>query len=81
MTPTEPRRARAAGRYMRRSSLRAVLLVLLGLDAFIIGSLGIALTTSGHHGVVWWLALVPLTGLGGYLVFRTVRVWAVLRRL
>jgi TRAP-type mannitol/chloroaromatic compound transport system permease large subunit len=66
---------------MRRSSLRAMLLVLLALDAFILGSLFIGVTTGGHHGTVWWLACIPLAALAAYFVWRTVRVWIVLRQL
>jgi hypothetical protein len=87
LTPTDPRgrapnRApRAAGRYVRRSSLRAWLLVLLALDAFIVGTLFVALVSGGSHDTVWWLALAPLTALAAYLVWRTVRVWRMLRGL
>jgi hypothetical protein len=66
---------------VRRTSLRAALLVLLGLDAFILGSLGVGLTTAGRHDTIFWVALVPLVGLATYLGFRTLRVWNLLRRL
>jgi hypothetical protein len=70
-----------AGRYVRRSSLRAVLLILLALDAFILGSLVVGLMSGGHHDTLFWIALVPLVALCSYLVWRTVRVWQMLRRL
>jgi hypothetical protein len=81
LTPTDPRKTRAAGRYVRRSSLRAWLLVLLALDAFIVGTLFVAVVSGGSHDTLWWLGLLPLTGLSAYLVWRTARVWRMLRRL
>jgi hypothetical protein len=84
LTPTDRSRgarAAGAGRYVRRSSLRAAMLVLLALDAFVLGSLVVGVMSGGHHGAIFWIALVPLVALGSYLVWRTVRVWRQLRRL
>jgi hypothetical protein len=79
--PRRRSRAAGAGRYVRRSSLRAGLLALLALDAFLVGSLFIGVTTGGHRGVVFWLACIPLAALAGYFLWRTVRVWRLLRAL
>jgi hypothetical protein len=57
------------------------MLVLLALDAFILGSFGVALVAGGHHGLLWWLALIPLAALGSYLGYHTWRVRGLLRRL